>query len=250
MELTDLHFHLLPGVDDGPRTLDESAELAAAAAAQGTRMIVATPHVRRDFLTDVSDLRERVREVEERLALERIGVAVVRGAELGHEMVGRLAQSELEEIAVGPPGGRWLLVESPFAGFDESFTAATDELRDRGFAVVVAHPERTRDSLLTRRTALRHELASGSLLQVNAQSLTGRHGEEARASAVELLRSGWATLLASDAHGGSRPPALPPAVEHAVGAAGMDEAAARRLASSAPRRLLECGLRVPAFAVA
>jgi hypothetical protein len=57
-------------------------------------------------------------------------------------MAGRLTQNELESISQGPPGRRWLLLEAPFAGMYEGYTAAADEPRERGFAVVVGHPER------------------------------------------------------------------------------------------------------------
>src|SRR3954471_4136430 len=104
MSYADIHFHLLPGVDDGPSSMDESVALAAAAVADGTSVVVATPHVRPGFLTDVSELPDRVRELEDRLAREQIGLAVRRGAELGHDMVGRLSQAELDSVAHGPLG--------------------------------------------------------------------------------------------------------------------------------------------------
>src|SRR3954454_24050363 len=209
MSYADIHFHILPGVDDGPSSMDESVALAAATVADGTRTVVATPHVRPGFITDLSDLPDRVRELRERLAREGIGLAVRRGAELGHDMVGRLSQAELDSVAHGPPGGRWLLVETPFVGLGGEFTAATDELRDRGFAVVVAHPERARDSAGA--SALRHELASGSVLQVNAWSLVGRHGPEAFEKAHTMLRTGRIGVIGSDAHGGRRQPPVTPA---------------------------------------
>ncbi|MEA2441796.1 MAG: protein-tyrosine phosphatase [Thermoleophilaceae bacterium] len=246
MTYADIHFHILPGVDDGPSSMDESVALAAAAVADGTRTVVATPHVRSGFLTDVSELPDRVRELNERLAGEGIGLAVRRGAELAHDMVGRLSQAELDSVAHGPPGGRWLLVETPFVGLGDEFTAATDELRDRGFAVVIAHPERARDSA---GATLRHELERGSMLQVNAWSLVGRHGPEAYERAHELLRAGRVGLIASDAHGGRRQPALTLAVA-ACGQAGLGSHDAQRLVGSTPHRLLERGLSVPALAVA
>jgi protein-tyrosine phosphatase len=187
-----------------------------------------------------------VRELKERLAREQIGLAVRRGAELGHDMVGRLTQTELDSVAHGPPGGRWLLVETPFVGLDGAFTAATDELRDRGFGVVIAHPERARDSAAA---VLRHELENGSVLQVNAWSLVGRHGPEAFERAHGLLKAGSVGLIASDAHGGRRQPALTLGVA-ACGQAGMRPHDAQRLVSSTPHRLLERGLVVPALAVA
>ena len=105
-------------------------------------------------------------------------------------MVGRLSQLELNVIAHGPPSGRWLLVEAPFHSIDEDFHAATDELRDRGFGVLIAHPERSADAILDGAAGLRRELAAGSLAQVNAQSITGEHGPDARAAALRADRRG------------------------------------------------------------
>lgn len=246
MSYADIHFHILPGVDDGPSSMDESVALAAAAVADGTRTVVATPHVRPGFVTDVSDLPDRVRELNERLAREGIGLAVRPGAELAHYMVGRLGQAELDTVAHGPPGGRWLLVETPFVALDDEFTAATDELRDRGFAVVIAHPERARGPA---GAVLRHERERGSMLQVNAWSLVGRHGPEAYEKAHEMLRARTVGLIASDAHGGVRQPALTIGVA-ACGQAGFNAHDAQRLVGTVPHRLLERGLAVPSVALA
>jgi tyrosine-protein phosphatase YwqE len=112
--------------------------------------------------------------------------------------------------------------------------------------VVVAHPERARDSAAA---TLRYELERGSVLQVNAWSLVGRHGPEAYERAHEMLRTGSVGLIASDAHGGRRQPALTLAVA-ACGQAGITAHDAQRLVGSTPHRLLERGLAVPALAAA
>jgi protein-tyrosine phosphatase len=221
----DIHFHLLPGVDDGAANLEETVELARLAEIDGTGVIVATPHVRSDFLTDVSDLSDRVAEVRARLALEDIDIDVRCGGELGHDMVGRLGQSDLNTIAVGPPGSSWILLEAPFEGLGEELHAAADELRDRGFAVVLAHPQRSAVMMADNAAALRRELARGSLLQVNAWSLAGG--------------AGVVCCLASDAHPGWRGPALGVGLEKASWA--LSRARARILTDSAPRALLERG---------
>jgi protein-tyrosine phosphatase len=235
----DIHFHLLPGVDDGAANLEESVELARLAEADGTGVIVATPHVRSEYVTDVSDLPDRVAEVRARLALEEIDIDVRCGGELGHEMVGRLSQNDLETIAVGPPGSSWILLEAPFEGLGEELHAAADELRDRGFAVVLAHPERSAVVMAEDAAGLRRELAAGSLVQVNASSLAGGYGAEAERHALWLVGSGVVTCLASDAHPGWRVPALGVGLEKASWA--LSRARARILTDSAPRALLERG---------
>lgn len=240
-QAADVHFHLLPGLDDGPAGLEDSLELARSAVADGTSTIVATPHVRSDFVTDVGVLADTVAEVTRALERERIELEVLCGAELGHEMVGRLGQEELEAVAQGPPGARWLLLESPFEGFGPDFHQAADELRARGFGVLLAHPERSADAQLDAGAGLRRELAAGSLAQLNALSITGRHGRSAEWAAYRLVASGRAALVASDAHGPTRPPALRSAYRRMV-EWGAKPAAAFTLVHSAPRRLLALGM--------
>lgn len=143
MKFVEIHFHLLPSVDDGPQTLEEAVWLARTAADEGTFTIVATPHVNSTFALDVTTVSGRVRQVAERLRRERIPVDVQAGGELAYDIVGHLSQNQLESIAQGPPKYRWLLLEAPFGGLDKAFRATADELRQRGFGIVVAHPERS-----------------------------------------------------------------------------------------------------------
>lgn len=241
MNRNDLHFHVLPGVDDGPADLAASLALAADAAADGTSVVVATPHVRDGYVDNVFELADRVRELQLELVRERIPLELRVGGELAHTMVGRLRQHELNAIAQGPPGARWLLLEAPFAGFDATFHDAAQELRDRGFGVLIAHPERAGDPP-TVESAIRRELLAGCGLQVNVWSLAGRHGEGARQLGVKLIREGVATIVASDAHADWRRPLVSRAMldlEHA----GVDRMVIRTVTGAGPRRLLESGLR-------
>lgn len=239
---TDIHFHLMPGLDDGAGSLEESVTMARAAAADGTREIVATPHVRRDFVEDVSDFPERAEEVRALLLREDVDVAVRCGGELGHEMVGTLAQDELETVALGPPGARWLLLETPFEGLDETVCQAADELRERGFGVVLAHPERSAGILEPEaRRLLSRELSLGTVPQVNVWSLAGGYGAEAEQAAACLVRERLVGVVASDAHPGWRGPLLSVGAERAR-TAGLSAREAWRLVESAPARLLERGL--------
>jgi protein-tyrosine phosphatase len=238
---TDIHFHLLPGVDDGPATMAESVDLAWAAARDGASTVVATPHVRSDYVTDVWELRDRVRALKAALAEDDVPVSVELGGELGHDMVGRLRQDELQVIAQGPPRRRWLLLETPFAGLTAEFNACADELRDRGFAVVLAHPERSAGVLDAHRAGLDHELAAGTALQLNGGSLAGHNGVDARHNAIRLIELGVATAVASDAHGAARLPAMTLGHDAAI-EAGIAPGVVRSLTDSGPRRLLARGL--------
>jgi protein-tyrosine phosphatase len=238
LEFVELHFHLLPDVDDGPRTAQESVALAAAAVADGTRTVVVTPHVHPAHITDPTEIAEHVHVLSGRLEREQIELSLLPGGELEHSMVERLSQRDLSLIAHGPPGRRWLLVEAPFDGLGVSFTAATDELRARGFGVVVAHPERAERSRSTD-AALEHELTRGSAFQLTASSLTGANGDSMRATAFRLLAAAPLAVIASDAHGLHRMPALRRAV---AALAAAEVADPQRFAGAAPRRLLEHGL--------
>ena len=204
--------------------------------------------MRSNFATDVWLVRDAFREL--RLAIPGMGIVVELhcGGELGPDLVGRLEQAELEAIALGPPGHRWLLVEAPFDGLDEEFTAATDELRERGFGIVIAHPERAVGLLEDSWPALRRELAAGSRLQVNHWSLTGAHGAAAEEAALALLDCGLVAALASDAHPGWRRPTLSLGAS-AAQAAGVDERSALALIADGPWSLLRSGVRprVPAL---
>lgn len=241
MNRNDLHLHVLPGVDDGPADLGESLALAADAVADGTTLAVATPHIRPGYVTDVSALPDRVAELQLALARERIPLELRVGGELAHGMVDRLSQYELELIAQGPAGAHWILLEAPFPGFGPAFHDAADELRERGFGVVIGHPERSA-RLGEDLASLRHEVLYGSVLQLNVWTIAGRHGEEARDIALRLVREGLATVIASDAHADWRRPLLSRAIAD-LERAGIDKMTVRSLAVTGPRRLLEAGLR-------
>jgi len=235
MSYAEIHFHLLPGIDDGPATLADSVELAAMAAADGTRAILTTPHIHPEHVTDVSSLPDRVREVVQRLAREQIAIDVHCGGELDVGMVARLTQADLQVIAAGPRDERWVLLEAPLSGLGQSFSAAADELRARGFGVVMAHPERSMTDPEAGWAAIEHELTAGGVIQVNAWSLGGVYGDAVRALALRVLRRAPHVALASDAHGPHRPPFLGAGLQALAREVGPD--AARRVAALSPELL-------------
>jgi protein-tyrosine phosphatase len=230
----ELHFHLLPDVDDGPRTLDEALALARQAVADGTRLVVCTPHV---HLVEVATLPDRVSTLDAALRAAEIPLQLAAGGEIRPGT--RLTAPELQILAHGPRSHRWVLLEAPLEPqYLTTFHTDADELASRGYGVLIGHPERC-DALMAADGGLEHRLRRGAALQVNASSLTGAHGRRSLQAGFELVARGLVTALASDAHGAHRPPLLGAALR-ALAARGMDGGA---LVVDGPRRLLRDGIQ-------
>lgn len=236
----DLHCHLLPGVDDGPGSMNETVAYATAATAAGTTTIVATPHVE---VVDVAELPDRVQEVRDALRAAGVPLHVEVGGELKPQSVGDLDGGDLEVIAHGPPGARWLLYEVPFDGVGSDFLAGAQELRDRGYGLLLAHPERSRDILPAGIEQLGPELLAGAVIAANVGPLTDRETPERHAASLEILRRGMVGVIATDAHAPHRPWTL------AEGRAGVleatrDAALADGLTAANPASLLRDGIAI------
>ncbi len=232
---TELHFHLLPGVDDGPTDDHEAIELARMAVEDGTGRIVATPHVRLVDVAEVEQLTERLRGVLREAGVE---LELHAGGELAADDVGSLDQRQLDRLAHGPAQARWLLLEAPLFSRTRALESAAEELRERGFGVLIGHPERSPG---TADSVIREQVARGGVLQLNASSLTGAHGGEARRRGIALARSGLPFLLASDAHSPARPPQLTAAAA-VLSHVGIPESTIRAAIDLLPEAILTEGL--------
>src|SRR4051794_8474288 len=107
----ELHFHLLPGVDDGPKDMDTAIELARLAVADGTRTVVCTPHA---HLVDIATIPARVQELQEALHRAHVPLTVRPGAEVSPGTA--LTDDEAALISQGPRGREWILLEAPLDG--------------------------------------------------------------------------------------------------------------------------------------
>jgi protein-tyrosine phosphatase len=245
----DLHCHVLPGIDDGPATIEGSIALARAAAAGGTRVLVATPHVNWRYRNDPETIARLVGELNERLVTEGVLTAdgtplqVRPGAEIASTAIAELKPTQLERLGLG--GGPWLLVEPPFAPVAANLDAILLELLHGGHRVVLAHPERCpafhRDPQMLERV-----VRAGILTSVTAGSLVGSFGGEARRFALALAREGMLHNVASDAHDDTnRPPTIAAELEQAELAP-----LARWLTHEVPAAILDGGEIPPRPAVA
>jgi protein-tyrosine phosphatase len=209
----DLHCHILPGIDDGPATIEDAMALARVAASDGTRTVVATPHVSWEYPNTAKQIAALVEQVNLRLHDEAIALEVRAGAELAMTRIGDIGAHELSRLTLG--GGRWLLVEPPFAPVAAGLDALVAELQQRGYRVVLAHPERC-VALHRDRAMLERIVESGALTSITAGSLDGKFGGEVRRFALELIHAELAHNVASDAHHAShRSPTIAAELERA-----------------------------------
>jgi len=204
----DLHCHVLPGIDDGPETIEGSLALARTAVAAGMRTLVATPHVSARYPNDADTIARLVGELNGRLAEEGVKLEVLPGAEIA---ITRLPEIEPEQLTrLGLGAGRWLLVEPPFTLVAWGLEGMLLDLQRQGHRIVLAHPERCPALQRDRR------VVRSLLMSITAGSLVGRFGGEVRRYALELAREGLIHNVTSDAHDSvHRPPGMAKELEQA-----------------------------------
>jgi protein-tyrosine phosphatase len=200
--------------------------------------VACTPHVKRAHFPGIrlDELEDRRAEAQRAIADEGLRVRLHPGGELAHYDALELDEDELALIAQGPADASWMLLEVPFAGLADEFEEAAERLKDLGYGLLLAHPERAAGSL----TRLRPLVEDGALLQVNVSSLLGEHGPRAQDTAERLVRDGLVYCLASDGHPGTRESLLARG-EGALRRLGASEIQAFRLTCSNPRFLLREG---------
>jgi len=199
--LADLHNHLVPGVDDGARTLDDTLDSVRRMAQEGIRKILTTPHLDGSLTLDRAFLDERLSEVS--TAFERAAAAVAeRFPEVefrrGHEVMLDVPDVRFDDPRTRLNGSSFVLVEWPRLQLPPGTTAVLHRIRGEGYRPIVAHPERYIGIDLT---LARQWREAGAHLQVNYGSLVGRYGAEARSFSLRLLRRGWVDYFSSDFHG-------------------------------------------------
>jgi protein-tyrosine phosphatase len=202
----DLHCHLLPGLDDGPRTESDAIALARALVADQVGTVAATPHRTARFATPLPELLARLDALRALLAAHDIPLQVLGGSEVAIDALLDMPEDELQALRLGGTGP--LLVELPQREVVGDPTWVVHDLLARGVPVLLAHPERI-PFFQANRDALRALVDAGAHGQVTSGALIGRYGRTAQHAAVEMLDAGLVDVLASDAHHAElRPPEL------------------------------------------
>lgn len=226
--MIDIHCHILPNLDDGARSMDESVAMARLAAADGISRIVATPHVNGKGsglgggrLVEGARFAGPVAAVNRRLHYENIPVTVLPGAEIASNtaVAGDLS-------GLGMNDTRFLLIELPHTHLPANAAALIFRLITGGYWPIVAHPERN-PSIIDHPQKLMALRRQGALVQITAGSLIDGSDPDIRHCARYLLKKGAVDFIASDAHSSTtRPPKLSAAYDAAcgwIGSAGADD---------------------------
>jgi protein-tyrosine phosphatase len=233
----DLHCHILPGIDDGPATIEEALEMCRIAASDGIHTIVATPHYSPDNKAwSARDISERIERLEAALLKLNVKLAILPGAEIAifPELPKAVAHGTVPTMN---NKRRCILAEFPFDSAPPHWEAFLQKVLDSGIVPLISHPERN-GWFLRHPEAVTAIVRRGGLIQITAMSLLGGFGEEVRDFSLFLLRHKLAHVIATDAHSVvARPPKLTEAVR--VAARVIGEAAARELVTSVPQAIIE-----------
>jgi protein-tyrosine phosphatase len=234
--MIDLHCHILPGIDDGSRSWDESVEMARIAAADGITDIVATPHITPGLYDNTTaSISALVFELANRLATAGIPIRLHVGADIRVEP-DVVSGVEAATIPVLGKRIRYLVAELPSQMMPPNIRELVYALQLRQIIPIVTHPER-HAAMQQDPGLLRQLVEAGALAQVTAGSLTGEFGPVARRAANKMLERNLIHVIATDAHGTQkRRPVLTPGLAAATAIVG--EEAARAMVLDVPRAIL------------
>ncbi|TGB01713.1 tyrosine-protein phosphatase [Halobacillus salinus] len=197
--MIDIHSHLLPGVDDGSETFNESIEMAKKALEDGIDTIVATPHHRNELYDNYkNDIKLQVSELNRKLKEENVPVKVLPGQEI--HLHGELMTGIKEDEIISLGGdSNFLLIEFPTSHVPRYANQMLYDLQIEGYRPIIAHPERNQE-ILEQPDVLYSLVKKGAFAQVNAGSLCGDHGSKVKKLSYQLIEHNLAHLVASDAH--------------------------------------------------
>ncbi|AGY59394.1 tyrosine-protein phosphatase [Gloeobacter kilaueensis] len=217
--MIDLHVHLVPGVDDGPKDWDVALALARKAYAGGIRTATITPHhMPGTYENTASQIQNYVRQLQAAYEREGIDIQLLPGQEAYPEgdLRERYERGELQTLA----DGAYLLVDLPQQDCPFYMEQLLFSLQAKGLMTLLAHPERNR-SLRHHPERLEAMIQSGVRAVMSAGSMHGAYGPSAQKSAHDFLKRGLIQIVASDAHHPDGPAFFPlqnrPLVESLIG---------------------------------
>jgi protein-tyrosine phosphatase len=235
--MIDLHCHLLPGIDDGPKNLRVALQMAKFAVDQGIQHSVLTPHIQPGcYDNDVESIRASFQDFQAALDNHAIPLKISMGAEVRvcAELPQMISQNKIPFIGVWE-NKKVLLLEFPHDHIPLGADKLVAWLIAREIIPLIAHPERNQ-AILRDPYKLMPFIHTGCLLQVTAGSVTGLFGTASQQCALRLIKQNLVTVLASDAHNlHKRQPTLRPALAYLTPLIGEQQANA--LVTTHPARM-------------
>lgn len=195
---TDMHCHLIPQVDDGSKCIEESIECLNTLKAVGYKRVIITPHFQYPrFNNDEDDICRRYEEVKK--AAKNAGVGIEIAGIGGEYRIDSGFKNRVENPRFLKLSNKYVLVEfslhQQMMGCDEMIF----DMQMKGYEVILAHPERYPylNVMGTRMEQLKNQ---GVFFQINALSLGGFYGDEAKKRAYQMLENGWVEFMGTDTH--------------------------------------------------
>ena len=198
-QIIDIHCHILPGIDDGAADFTESLEMAKAAAKEGIKKIIATPHHRNGSYDNYKDeIIHRTKELNEYLQSEQVKVEILPGQEtrIYGEMVEDYEKGEILTLA---EVSTYVFVELPSGHVPRYTEQLLFDLQMQGVTPVIVHPERNAE-LIQQPDKLYQFVKSGAATQITAASVVGYFGKKIQKFTEDLIRANLTHFIASDAH--------------------------------------------------
>jgi protein-tyrosine phosphatase len=203
--MLDFHNHLIPGVDDGAASVDESREGLRALIADGVTEIITTPHIAasleaRGGLAAYLDVVEKGWTILKELVDTEFPQV---GLHRGFEVMLDIPHPNLENPLLRLAGTKFALVEFPYMNIPPNSAYAIRELRQAGWMPIIAHPERY-SNMSSNLNVIEEWRDAGAYMQVNAGSVTGQYGARAKQLVWRILQDGNADYICSDYHSRGR----------------------------------------------
>ncbi len=196
--MIDIHTHILPGLDDGAADWNDTLNMAKAAAAEGIKKLISTPHhANGRYDNPAVEVRAHVNRTNERLADAGVPVTVAPGQEIRvhGDLLEAWHRGELLTLA----DSAYVLIEMPFSHVPKDMKELIHELGVLRLRPIIAHPERNAE--IVKHPRLLAELVElGACAQMTTHSLLGDFGRQVRQAAWTLCESGLVHLVSSDAH--------------------------------------------------
>lgn len=194
---TDMHSHIIPGIDDGAQTLNDSILLAKKFKALGFKKLIATPHIMADYFRNTPDTINRGLDILRKGLYElQIDLEVDAAAEyyLDETLEKKIKQKEVLTF-----GDNFLLFELSYINQPQNLLEFIKRMQDAGYKPVLAHPERYPYYYSSLENY--HQIKeTGCLLQLNSIALTGYYGSGAKRVAEEMVESHLVDFIGSDMH--------------------------------------------------